>query len=86
MSPSQDVDEKLPTIQTMQFGDSADAQREADEGEAFDAVSLLEEMFPDKSQQERTCPLCHTTLQYDEVETKRETLDVCRFLPFCYCC
>ena len=71
ISPSQDVDEKLPTIQTMQFVDSVDAQREADEREAFDAVSLLEEMFPDKPKHERTCPLCHVELLYDEVTTKR---------------
>ena len=72
MSPSQDVlSDKLPTIQTMQFVDSVDVQREKEEREAFDAASLLEELFPDKSQQDKTCPLCFVPLQYDEVETKR---------------
>ena len=70
-SPSLDADEKLPSIQTMQFVDAADAQRAEDDRELFDAASLLEEMFPDKSQQDKTCPLCYATLQYDEVETKR---------------
>ena len=71
MSPSQDVCEKLPTMQTMQFVDVTDAQREEDDREVFDAASLLEEMFPDKPQQDETCPICYATLQYDEVETKR---------------
>ena len=34
-------------------------------------------MFPDKTEQVKTCPLCHDPLQYDEVTTQRGT-------PWCY--
>ena len=72
ISPSQEcVVEKLPSIQTMQFVNAYDAQRVEDEREVFDATSLLEEMFADKPQQDKACPLCFVALQYDEVETKR---------------
>ena len=70
----QDLEEEhLPTIQTMQFVDSDDAQREASERDAFDTTALLQEMFPDKSEQVKTCPLCHEQLHYNEVTTKRGT-------------
>ena len=58
-----EVEETLPTIQTMQFVDSKDTQREASE----------QEMNPDKTEQVKMCPLCHDPLQYNEITTQRGT-------------
>ena len=87
-SASSDVHSKLPTIQTMRFVDGNDALRHMEEQrEAFDAASLLEDMFQpspphlvsdmkaleeeDEEDGRRQCPLCETELQYDEVDTKK---------------
>ena len=58
-------EEVLGTINTMQpvYADNL--------GSDFDTDNMLDEMFPDKSQQVKTCPRCYETLLYDEVTTKK---------------
>ena len=68
------TEETLPTIQTMQFMDNVNV--DASSEPPFDTDTLLEEMFPDKTN-DKTCPICSESLQYDEVTTKRGT-------PSCY--
>ena len=70
-------EETLPTIQTMQFVDNVNVDAASEL--PFDADDLLDEMFPDKAGQVKTCPICSESLQYDEVTTKRGT-------PWCYYC